>query len=72
MKGYCRVLDLIKAGGWLMAPILACSLAAAVIIIERLWALRRARVLPVQAIGDSAITGWNRGVVTCGKWTPCR
>ena len=29
-----------------MAPILACSLAAATIIIERLWALRRARVLP--------------------------
>ncbi len=40
------MIDLIKAGGWLMAPILACSLAAATIIIERLWALRRARVLP--------------------------
>jgi biopolymer transport protein ExbB len=40
------LLDLIQAGGWLMAPILACSLAAATIIIERLWALRRARVLP--------------------------
>ncbi len=40
------MLDLIQAGGWLMAPILACSLAAATIIIERLWALRRARVLP--------------------------
>ncbi len=40
------MLDLIQAGGWLMAPILACSLAAATIIIERLWALRRVRVLP--------------------------
>jgi biopolymer transport protein ExbB len=29
-----------------MAPILACSLVAATLIIERLWALRRARVLP--------------------------
>ena len=29
-----------------MAPILACSLVAATVIIERLWALRRARVLP--------------------------
>lgn len=41
-----RVLELIEAGGWLMAPILACSLAAATIIVERLLALRRARVLP--------------------------
>jgi len=41
------VLDLIKAGGWLMIPILACSFAATVIIFERLLALRRARVLPM-------------------------
>jgi len=44
------VVDLIKAGGWLMVPILACSLAAATLIIERLLALRRARVLPEQLI----------------------
>lgn len=42
--------DLIKAGGWLMAPILACSFAAALIIFERLLALRRARVLPEQLL----------------------
>ncbi|CDH47711.1 MotA/TolQ/ExbB proton channel family protein [Candidatus Contendibacter odensensis] len=40
------MIDLIKAGGWLIAPILVCSLVATTIIIERLWALRRARVLP--------------------------
>ena len=44
------MLELIKAGGWLMMPILACSLAAATIIIERLLALRRARVLPKQLV----------------------
>jgi len=44
------VFDLIKAGGWLMAPILACSFAAALIIFERLLALRRARVLPEQLL----------------------
>lgn len=44
------MLDLIKAGGWLMAPILACSFAAAIIIFERLLALRRARVLPEQLL----------------------
>ncbi len=40
--------ELIKAGGWLIVPILACSLVAAIIIFERLLALRRARVLPGQ------------------------
>lgn len=44
------MVDLIEAGGWLMMPILACSLAAATLIIERLLALRRARVLPGQLI----------------------
>jgi len=44
------VLDLIKAGGWLMMPIVACSFAAAIIIFERLLALRRARVLPEQLL----------------------
>ena len=38
--------ELIKAGGWLIVPILVCSLVAAIIIFERLLALRRARVLP--------------------------
>jgi len=44
------LIDLLKAGGWLTLPILACSLAAATIIIERLLALRRARVLPGQLV----------------------
>ncbi|MEZ5579061.1 MAG: MotA/TolQ/ExbB proton channel family protein [Candidatus Competibacteraceae bacterium] len=38
--------ELIKAGGWLIVPILVCSLVATIIIFERLLALRRARVLP--------------------------
>ena len=37
--------------GWLMLPILACSLIALTIIFERLWALRRARVLPARLVG---------------------
>jgi biopolymer transport protein ExbB len=48
--GDSSVFELIKAGGWLMVPILACSLAAATIIIERLLALRRARVLPARLL----------------------
>jgi biopolymer transport protein ExbB len=49
----CReddVLELIQAGGWLMLPIIACSIIALTIIIERLWTLRRSRVLPAALI----------------------
>lgn len=44
------MIDLLKAGGWLTLPLLACSLAAVTIIVERLLALRRARVLPGQLV----------------------
>ncbi|SDL61373.1 biopolymer transport protein ExbB [Modicisalibacter muralis] len=40
------VLDALIAGGWLMLPILGCSLVATVIIIERLWSLRASRIAP--------------------------
>jgi biopolymer transport protein ExbB len=40
------VLEIILAGGWLMAPILLCSTLAVAIIIERFWTLRRSKVLP--------------------------
>ncbi|MCP3868246.1 MAG: MotA/TolQ/ExbB proton channel family protein [Gammaproteobacteria bacterium] len=38
--------ELVKAGGWLMLPIIACSVVAMAIIIERLWTLRSKRVVP--------------------------
>ncbi|HHH38223.1 MAG TPA: MotA/TolQ/ExbB proton channel family protein [Sedimenticola sp.] len=38
--------ELVKAGGWLMLPIIACSVVAMAIIVERLWMLRRKRVVP--------------------------
>ena len=41
-----RMIEIIKAGGWLMLPILLCSVVAAAIIIERLWTLQRRRVIP--------------------------
>jgi len=40
------VLEIILAGGWLMAPILLCSTLAVAIIIERFWTLRRSKVTP--------------------------
>jgi len=41
------MLEIVIAGGWLMVPILACSIIAAAIIIERFVNLQRKRVLPV-------------------------
>lgn len=40
------MLELVKAGGWLMAPILACSVVAMAIIAERFWSLQRKRIAP--------------------------
>ena len=38
--------ELVTAGGWMMAPIIACSIIAFAIIVERLWTLRIGRVIP--------------------------
>ncbi len=40
------MLEIIIAGGWLMAPILLCSTLAVAIIIERFWTLRKSKVIP--------------------------
>lgn len=40
------MLEIILAGGWIMAPILLCSTLAVAIIIERFWTLRRGKVVP--------------------------
>ncbi len=45
------MLEIIKAGGWLMVPIVACSVAALAIIIERFWSLNKKRVMPEQLVG---------------------
>ncbi len=47
-----RVLDLILAGGWVMVPILLCSVVALAIIAERLWALRVNKISPRNLIQD--------------------
>lgn len=44
--------ELVKAGGWLMLPIIACSILAVAIIVERLWTLRRRRVIPRQLVAQ--------------------
>ena len=40
------MLELIKSGGWLMVPILLCSVVAMAIVVERFWTLRQSRIVP--------------------------
>lgn len=40
------MLEIIRAGGWLMWPILLCSAVATAIIIERFWALQKKHIAP--------------------------
>ncbi|BCU07338.1 MotA/TolQ/ExbB proton channel family protein [Allochromatium tepidum] len=44
------MLELMYAGGWLMVPILACSVLATAIVIERAWTLRRSRIMPERLV----------------------
>jgi len=50
------MLEIILAGGWLMAPILLCSTLSVAIIIERFWSLRRDNVVP-DGVG-AMVEGW--------------
>lgn len=40
------MLEIIKAGGWVMYPLLLCSLAAMAIVAERFWTLQPKRIAP--------------------------
>jgi biopolymer transport protein ExbB len=46
------VLELVQAGGWLMLPIIVCSVAALAIIVERIWSLQVRRVLPKNLVAQ--------------------
>jgi biopolymer transport protein ExbB len=40
------VFEVIKSGGWMMFPIILCSIVAMAIICERFWSLQRKRIIP--------------------------
>jgi biopolymer transport protein ExbB len=65
------VLELIKAGGWLMVPIIACSVIATAVALERLWALRTRRIMPAHLVAQ--IWQWHRqNQLTAGRITEVR
>lgn len=45
-EGICTVFEIMRAGGWVMYPILLSSIVGLAIIIERFWSLQARRVTP--------------------------
>lgn len=52
------MLEMIKSGGWLMLPILLCSVLALAIILERFWTLRPNKIAPKNLLAD--VWSWIR------------
>ena len=48
--------ELVKSGGWLMLPIILCSIAAGAICIERFLALKPEKIAPKNLLGQ--VWGW--------------
>ncbi len=49
------MMDILVAGGWLMLPIVACSILALAIILERFYALQPKRVVPPEAANHAEV-----------------
>jgi len=50
------VFDVIAAGGWLMLPLVLCSIAALAISAERYWSLNPAKIAPRHLLAQ--VWGW--------------
>ncbi len=50
------MIEIVLAGGWLMIPILACSIAVIAITIERFWTLNAEKIAPRNQLGQV----WNQ------------
>lgn len=46
------MVEIIRAGGWLMLPIILCSIVAIAIVIERFWTLSENRIVPRYTAGQ--------------------
>jgi len=52
------VFELVQAGGWLMIPIVLCSIIAAAICVERFWTLRPSQIAPKNLL--ATVWSWIR------------
>jgi len=46
------VFEVIKSGGWMMLPIILCSIGAMGIIAERMWSLQRKKIVPSELVSQ--------------------
>lgn len=46
------MLELFKAGGWLMIPLFICSVISIAIIAERFWSLQKKRIAPSELVAQ--------------------
>jgi len=46
------VVEIIRAGGWLMLPIILCSIVAIAIVIARFWSLSATRITPKHTLAQ--------------------
>lgn len=53
------MLEVFKAGGWVMWPLLLCSIVSLAIIAERFWTLREKRIAPKNLVAQ--IWHWEKG-----------
>ena len=44
--------EIVRSGGWLMLPILLCSIVAIAIVIERFWTLNATRISPKYVVAQ--------------------
>lgn len=50
------MLEILMAGGWMMVPIVLCSIVSLAIVIERFWTLRPSAVVP-KGVGEQ-VEAW--------------
>lgn len=50
------MIEIVKSGGWLMAPIILCAIVSTGIILERFWTLKQKRVIPDDLV--SKVWAW--------------
>ena len=53
--------EFVKAGSWMMLPILICSVVSMAIVIERFWSLQRRRITPENLVAQ--VWQWSRSGV---------
>lgn len=50
--------EIVKSGGWIMLPIILCSVLSLAIVVERFWTLQRKRITPKNLVAQ--IWQWHK------------